>query len=110
MVAVRPCGDEYEGKTFLEVYLCDAPTSVIGEQTGDKMVLTMTNYTNPAIYIPERDAIVWGYGSWWGEIESEEKLQQITDDDIRDAWYVKALKQLQEKSEAASSEHKGVGA
>ena len=94
MVAVRPCNEKYKNKTFLGMYLCDAPTGVIGEQVGDKIVLKMTSYTNPAIYIPEYDEIVWGYGSWWGEIKSEEHLKQISDKDIQDIWYVKALKQL----------------
>ena len=55
----------------------------------------MTDYTNPAIFIPSLNKIVWGYGSWWGEIASAEKLHQITDSDIQNVWYVRALKQLQ---------------
>lgn len=97
MVAVRPCGEEYKGKTFLGMYLCSAPTGVVGVQQGDKIVLTMIDYTNPAIYVPELDRIVWGYESWWGKIESEEKLREITDADIQNVWYVRALKQLTEK-------------
>lgn len=95
MVAVRPCADKYEGKTLLGMYLCDAPTGVIGRQEGETVMLEMIDYTNPAIYIPETDEIVWGYGSWWGEIESPEKLREITDEDIQNIWYVRALKQLE---------------
>lgn len=100
MVAIRPCDDECKGKTYLGMYLADAPTGVVGEQDGDKIVLRMTDYTNPAIYVPALDKIVWGYGSWWGEIESEEKLHQITDADIQNVWYVRALKQLGEAKSA----------
>lgn len=95
MVVVRPCDKKYNGKTFLGMYLCDAPTGFIGRQEGDKIVLEMGSYTNPAIYIPETNEIVWGYGSWWGKIETEEKLRQITDEDIQNVWYVRALKQLE---------------
>lgn len=99
MVAVRPCGEEYEGRTYLGMYLCSAPTGIVGKQLGTTIVLHMTDYTNPAIYIPELDQIVWGYGSWWGEIESEDQLRQITDEDIQNIWYVRALKELQAKAE-----------
>lgn len=99
MVAVRPCDKECNGKTYLGMYLCSAPTGVIGEQVGGKrIVLKMVDHTNPAIYIPELDRIVWGYGSWWGKIESEEKLRQITDADIQNVWYVRALKQLSDSA------------
>jgi hypothetical protein len=94
MVAVRPCDKKYAGKTFLGMYLCDAPTGFIGRTDGEKIILEMTDYTNPAIFIPETNEIVWGYGSWWGKIESEEKLRDITDASIQDIWYVRALKQL----------------
>jgi hypothetical protein len=95
LVQVRPCGDEYKGRTYLGMYLCSAPTGFIGEQVGDKIVLLMNDYTNPAIYVPELNKIIWGYGSWWGPIKSEDQLRQITDDDIKNIWYVKALKQLE---------------
>lgn len=98
MVAVRPCGKEHEGKTFLGMYLCAAPTTVYGEQKGDKIIIAMGEYTNPAIYVPELKKIVWGYESWWGEIKSKEDLHQITDEDINNCWYVRALKQLEAKA------------
>jgi len=98
MVAVRPCADKYEGKTYLGMYLCAAPTSIIGRQVGEKIILKMSDYTNPAIYIPDLDEIVWGYGSWWGEIESEEQLREITNEDIQNIWYVQALKQFHKRN------------
>ncbi|SME48916.1 hypothetical protein BACERE00183_04191 [Bacillus cereus] len=35
--------------------------------------------------------IIYGAGSWWGKINSEEELKEITDADINDVWYVKML-------------------
>lgn len=97
-VSVRPCGERYEGKTFLGMYLCSAPTGFLSRQEGEKIIIHMNEYTNPAIYVPELDEIIWGYGSWWGKIKSEDDLRQITDEDIENVWYVKALKQMEEQS------------
>lgn len=37
MVAVRPCDAQYGNRTYLGMYLCDAPTNVIGKQVGKKI-------------------------------------------------------------------------
>ena len=86
------------------MYLCSAPTGVIGHQVGNEILLQMTEYTNPAIYVPVLDKIIWGYGSWWGPIKSEEHLKQITDEDIQNIWYVKALKQLADNKQIESEQ------
>jgi len=109
MVAVRPCAEKYNNKTFLGMYLADAPTGFIGKQQGGKMILEMSDYTNPAIYILELDEIVWGYESWWGEIESEEKLREITNEDIDNCWYVKALQQINQPPVEARGTRKANG-
>lgn len=99
MVAVRPCGDEYEGKTFLGVLLGAIAISQgasFNKETGELEVYQAMH--NPAIFIPDRNAVVYGCGSWWGRIEREEQLQDITDNDIENVWYVKALKQLEESA------------
>lgn len=54
----------------------------------------MKIYTNPAIFVPDLNRVVWGMESWWGPIESKEKLHQITDEDISNVWYVKAAKEF----------------
>jgi hypothetical protein len=54
------------------------------------------------IFIPEVNEVVWGCGSWWGKIKSEDDLKTITDEDINNVWYVKALNQLEEKNPAES--------
>lgn len=95
MVAVRPCADEFEGKTFLGVLLGEMPLTVgvaFNKETGSLHV--RRQLYNPAIFIPERNAVVFGCGSWWGKIKNESQLRQITDNDIQNVWYVKALEQL----------------
>jgi len=61
--------------------------------------LEISPFSNPAIFLPEFNEIVWGIESWWGVIEKEDDLRQITDKDIQNIWYVKALKAVQEKKD-----------
>lgn len=96
MVAVCPCAEEYENKTFLGVLLGEVALSQGGSFNRETGVLTIRRQMhNPAIFIPERNTIVYGCGSWWGKIESKDQLKRITDDDINNVWYVKALQQLE---------------
>jgi len=55
---------------------------------------------NPAMWVPDLNRVVMGWESWWGEIKSEEDLRQISDADIENVWYVKAIKALTEKKES----------
>lgn len=99
MVAVRPCAKEYEGKTFLGVLIGDVALTIGAEFRKETGTLTLVRgLYNPAILIPEKNAIVYGCGSWWSRIRSEDDLRQISDADIENVWYVKALKQLEENS------------
>ena len=83
-VSVRPCGDEYEDKTYLGLY--------VGEVAiGDTMSLH-----NPCIWVPDLKQYIFGCESWWGVIDSEDDLRKITDADIENVWYVRALKELSE--------------
>lgn len=95
MVQVRPCDEQFEGKTFLGILLGDIALSqsVAWDKQKGELIVQRAMY-NPAIFIPDRDAIVYGCGSWWGKIEDETQLRQITNEDIQNVWYVKALKQL----------------
>lgn len=95
-VSVRPCAKEYEDKTFLGIYLGDlltGGTEMYNVQS--KQVEVMLN-SNPAIYVPDLKKIVWGMESWWGVIDSPEKLRKISNADIENIWYVRALKELSE--------------
>ncbi len=99
LVKIRPCADEYEDKTFLGVYIGDIPVEVVLGLYTKTNILTIINRTNPAIFVPDLNKVIFGYESWWGEIESEEQLKKITDNDIDNVWYVKALKQLSENKD-----------
>lgn len=98
MVKIRPCSDEYENKTFLGVYIGDAAISSSISITNEALVCSWSHF-NPAILIPDSGKIVYGIESWWGLIETEEDLQSITDIDVENIWYVKALKQLKQKDQ-----------
>jgi hypothetical protein len=50
---------------------------------------------NPAIWVPDLKRIVFGMESWWGVIDNPDDLKQITDADIQNVWYVKALQGLE---------------
>lgn len=101
-VAVRKCSD---GKTYLGLYLGDLATGVccyLNEQTG--IVHFSLGRHNPAIWIPQTCEMVYGLESWWSPIEKPEDLEQITDEDIQNTWYVKALKERLCASSAEESE------
>ena len=94
LVSVRPCGDEYGGKTYLGFYLGDLPLQNIvsfNEETG---VLKVGTHNNPALFVPELGKIIWGCESFWREIETVEQLQAITEEDINNVWYVRMAKSL----------------
>jgi hypothetical protein len=94
LVAVRPCAKEFEGKTFLGVYIGVAALGSSVRIEEDAIVCEWTSY-NPAILIPELGKIVYGCGSWWRVIRSEDDLKTISDSDIENIWYVKALRQTE---------------
>jgi hypothetical protein len=92
---VRPVGEEYGNKTFLGVLLGEMAVSQacsFDQATGTLKVDRCM--FNPMIFIPEKNTVVFGYESWWGTIKTEDQLRQITDVDIQNIWYVKALKQI----------------
>jgi hypothetical protein len=49
---------------------------------------------NPAIFVFDLKKIVYGAESWWGMVESEDDLRDITDSTIDNVWYVKAMKEM----------------
>jgi hypothetical protein len=99
-VAVRSCKKEHGDKTYLGILIGWVP--IYNEVTYDEETKRMTFHhkgDNPAIFVPDLKTVVLGCESWWGEIESEKHLREITNDDIQNIWYVKALKALAEKKE-----------
>ena len=96
-VKIRPCGEEFEDKTYLGVLIGDAAlSSSIG--INDEKIVCSWAFFNPAILIPELGKIVYGCESWWGLIRSEDDLKSITDIDIENVWYVKAMKTLSKET------------
>ena len=104
-VAVRSCSDKHGTQTYLGVMLGDLAISIgvgISEQT--KMI--MSPHHNPAMYVPDLKDIVWGCGSWWHKISKPEDLEQITDKDIQNVWYVKCLSEIGKKEMTEGEEVK----
>ncbi len=94
-VKVRPCKEEYEGKTYFGILIGDVPLHIGAEIDKEGNLNITRQMHNPAIFIPELKDIVYGVSSWWGEIETEEELDQlITDDTIKNVWYMKLLKDI----------------
>ena len=93
LVKIRPCADEYGDKTYLGIYIGDIPVELVMGLHTKSNILSVTGMGNPAVFVPELKKVIFGYESWWGEIKSEEELKEITNDDIDNVWYVKALKQ-----------------
>jgi hypothetical protein len=104
LVRIRPCAEECRGKTFIGLYLGDLANNVGCSFNRESGVLAVyaDGHRNPAIWVPNLQRLVFGYESWWGPIESEEQLADITDDSIGRLWYVQAMKAM-----FAANESKG---
>jgi hypothetical protein len=92
-VKVRPCGEEYGGKTYLGILLGDMACGTSMSVEGNKIKVSWASY-NPAIFIPGLNKIVFGYESWWSKIDDPDKLKDISDDDIDKTWYVQMFKEM----------------
>jgi hypothetical protein len=109
LVRIRPCAPACAGKTFLGLYLGDLANEIgcsFNRQTGVLEVYA-DGHRNPAIWVPSLQRLVFGYESWWGPIDSEEQLAEITDDSIGKVWYVQAMKALLAKESKGSADAKG---
>jgi hypothetical protein len=93
-VKIRPCSEEYGNKTFLGLYLGELPVGIHASHNSETKELNLSYDNNPAIFIFDLKKIIFGCASWWEIIETEEDLKGITDIDINNVWYVKALKAL----------------
>ena len=93
-VRITPCAEKYERKTYLGLYLGELPMGHSISHNTETKELNVSFSTNPAIFVFDLNEIIYGMESWWGIIESEEDLKEITESDINNIWYVKALKEL----------------
>lgn len=94
LVKIRPCGKEYADRTYLGFLLGDLPFMLCITHNPETLELSCSTIGNPAIFVPELRKIIFGMESWWGEIESEEELKDITDSDIENVWYINMLKEI----------------
>lgn len=91
---VKPCGKEYQGKSYIGICLGELPIAIhttFNKKTG---ILKNQTMNNPAIFVPELKKIIYGCESWWREIESLEDFKGISEKDIENTWYVKLLKKM----------------
>lgn len=93
LVEVNPCAAVYENKSFIGLYLGDFPQSVSGTYEEDKFIIKPSR-TNPLIYIPDTNTVVFGSNSFWRKIEKVEDFKGISNEDIESTWYVKLLKNI----------------
>ncbi|MBZ9635615.1 hypothetical protein [Clostridium sp. FP1] len=96
---IAPCAKEHEGKTYLGIYLGDLPIGNHISHNPTTKELNISFDTNPAIFVFDLNKIIYGCASWWSIIEKEEDLKDITNVDIENVWYIKALKSMSEANE-----------
>ncbi len=81
-------------ETYLGIFLGDLPNELFSTYRVSTKELRIVPHRNPAIFVPDLKRIVWGCESWWGVLKRPEDLRKITNQDIENVWYVKALKEL----------------
>lgn len=72
------------------------PITIATSYDKDTGVLKNRAVNNPAIFVPGLKKIIYGYESWWREIESADDFAGISNEDIENTWYVGLLKKLKE--------------
>jgi hypothetical protein len=97
LVKIRPCKEEYGNKTYLGIYLGEADLGLHVLLDNQTRMLNLVRHYNPAIFVPALKKVIYGCESWWGIIQSEEELKEITDEDIQNVWYVKLLREMENK-------------
>lgn len=91
---IRPCAEEYEGKSYIGIYIGDLPISIYTTHDPKTGILTNDTMNNPAIFVPELKKIIYGCESWWRKIESVEDFKGISEEDVDNTWYVGLLKAM----------------
>lgn len=95
-VKVRSCKEEHGNKTYFGIMIGDVALTIGHKIEGDTVIAEKAFY-NPCIFVPELATVVYGCSSWWEEIKSKEELDKmITDETIKNVWYVKMLNGLKE--------------
>ena len=92
-VVIRVCDKTDDKKTYLGVFVGEVP-SYASVSYDKEQVLHIRPAYNPAIFVPELNRIVLGCESWWKIIDNKNDLSEISDEDINNVWYMKALKSM----------------
>ena len=93
-VCIKPCAEEYKGKSYLGLYLEDLPMMNSISYDEEKQSLKVGTVHNPAIYVFALKKIIFGAESWWCKINSPEDVKGISEEEIDNTWYVKLLKAM----------------
>lgn len=109
MVAVRPVAEQYGGRTFLGILIGEIAQAVDARITAEGQIQVDPTMHNPAIFVPDLNTVIFGISSWWGRIRDAEQLRQITDEDISNVWYVRALEQIAKDVAADEAEEAAGG-
>ena len=93
-VSIKPCSDNPQNLTYLGIYIGEIALSTMCRlDDSDGILHLMPAMKNPAIFVPALKRVVFGIESWWGTIDSADDLREITDEDIQNTGYVKAIMQ-----------------
>lgn len=91
---VKPCGEEYEDKSYIGIYIGELPISIYNSFDKKTKILSNKTMPNPAIFVPELRKVIYGCESWWRKIDSIEDFKGISEKDIDNLWYVQMLRQM----------------
>ena len=95
LAKVRPCGEEYGGKTYIGIFLGDIPHSPHVSHNPQTGALQIRAHCNPAIFVPTLNKVIFGMESWWSIVRNEKDMdKEITDELINNQWYVRLAKMM----------------
>ena len=77
LVKIRPCGGEYQEKTYVGIFLGNLAIDNTCRLNRETNELEIIPYTNPAIFVPDLKRIVFGCESWWGKINSIDEVKDV---------------------------------
>lgn len=93
-----------EKETRFGVLIGELPIDIIISHNCKTNELNLSFLSNPAIFVPELNRIVYGAESWWRIIDPDKQTPKITDDDINKQWYVQAAKDLDKLTHLSDTE------
>lgn len=105
-VKIRPCGENNpDKKTFLGIYLGDLPRTTHATYNRTSHEIEISQMTNPAIWVPSLNKIIFGDESWWQEIKKPEDFEDISDGQILNQWHMKALQNIYKPQDQEDKSH-----